>query len=339
MSFRMLGVRLLTGLLILTIYGGLAMAQDADKGETEAASTLPSTKTLPASYPVITVKQECPKASAKKNCDLIVTREEFEELIGAINPRMPKYERRDLAKNYGQMLALSQEALKRGLDKDAGVQALMRYVRTTALGGAAFKQVQRASMEGNEEDVDRYYAANKAKFERFNFERIFIPVEKQGQQATSLEDVAKNEAASASTEGEMKQLAEKMQARAAAGEDFAALQKEAAAQSGIQHEVSTKLTDMLRGTLPAGQEEAFNLKEGAVSGLISDGSGYYVYKLVSKSTPPLESMRSQVELTMQNEKMGKVLNKIKDRASVNATYFDKYDPPAPNPNEPEVDDD
>jgi hypothetical protein len=345
MSSKMSVPRFTASFLILVTWCSLSTlgtAQNADKAEHDATPTLLSTRTLPAKYPVITVRGECPKASAKAgktaSCDMVVTRKEFEELIDAINPRMPKYERRDLAKNYGQMLALSQEALRKGLDKDPGVQALIRYVRTTALGGAAYKQVQRASSEGSEQGVDKYYATNKSKFDRFDFERIFIPAEKQGQ-AASLEDVVKNEAAMASTEAEMKQLAEKIHARAAAGEDFAMLQKEAAAQAGINHEVSIKLDDMLRGTLPAGHKQAFDLAQGAVSSLISDSSGYYIYKLVSKNTPALDSIRSQVELTMQNDKMSKVLDKIKERSTVNQSYFDKYDPPAPNPNEPEVDDD
>jgi hypothetical protein len=345
MSFKMSAARLVAGFLILVACCGLSMpaaAQEADQADQGATPALPSTKTLPANYPVITVRGECPKTPAKAStaarCDTVVTRQEFEELIEAINPRMPKYERQDLAKNYGQMLALAQEALKKGLDKNPGVQQLIRYVRTTALGGAAFKQVQRAASEGSGEDVDKYYAANKSKFERFNFERIFIPVEKQAQ-AASLEEVGKNEAEMASTEPQMKELAVKVQARAAAGEDFARLQKEAAAQAGIQREVSVKLDDMLRGTLPPGHKQAFELAPGAVSPLISDASGYYIYKLVSKNAPPLEGIRSQVELTMQNDKMSKVLDRIKGRSAVNQSYFEKYDPPAPDPNEPEVDDD
>src|SRR5205085_2435793 len=102
-------------------------------------------------------------------CKTVVTREEFEELINAIDPRMPKADRRELAKNYGKMLTLSQQALREGLEKKPGVQALIQYVRTSALGGAAYKKLFRESNDLPLGAVDKYYAANKANFERFNF--------------------------------------------------------------------------------------------------------------------------------------------------------------------------
>jgi hypothetical protein len=265
----------------------------------------------------------------------VVTREEFEELINEINPHMTKRERRELAENYGHMLTMSHEALREGLDKDPGVQALMRYVRTTALGGAAYKKVYRESAEAPQAAVEHYYQDHRGDFERFNFQRIFIPREKQGQ-ATSLEQASEP---TPSTETEMKELAEKAYARAAAGEEFVAVQKDVAKAAGINHEVNVTLDDMVRGALPKEHDAVFELAPGAVSKLISEGSGYYIYKLVSKQTPTLESIGPQVQLAMQNEKLGKSVGRIQDRSKVNADYFDKYDPPAPDPNEPEVDND
>ena len=97
----------------------------------------------------------------------------------------------------------------------------------------------------------------------------------------------------------MKTLAEKMHARALAGEDFVALQKEAAAQSGIKSEPNVEVSDVLKGTLPAEENQIFDLTPGGVSAIIPEPSGYCIYKLVSKQTPPLDSIRDQVSIEIE----------------------------------------
>lgn len=326
--------------LVLALHSLHPFANAQEKNAAEAAPpSLPSTRSLPPDYPVITVHNECPKAgtgkvAARHDCNIVVSRKEFEELINAINPKMPKYERRELAKDYAHMLALSEEASRRGLDKTPNGRALMRYVRTNALGSTLYKQLLRAASDASPAEMEKYLAANKPQFDRYTFQRIFIPIEKQGQ-ATSLEQVARG----SSTEPDMTKLAETIHARAVAGEDFAALQKEVATQAGLTQEVNVTLEDMVRGTLSPSHQQIFDLAPGAVSPLLTDASGHYIYKLVLRQSPPFDKIQSQVAVVMQNERLRTSLNKVQDRSTVDAAYFDNYDPPPPNPNEPEADDD
>ncbi len=331
--------------LLLTALLMPARAQEADaKGAADGASAaLPSTRTLARDYPVITVANACPRTAGKtvtkpgSDCKTVITREEFEELVNAVNPRMIKVERRQLAQNYGRMLALENEALREGIDKKPEMQALLRYVRASALGGGAYRQVLREAGENSEAEVEKFYQANQSSYERYTLQRLFIPMVKQQRQAKSLEEVSADDGRAASAE-EMKALAGKMRVRAAAGEDFIALEKEIFQQSGLSGEPNVLMEDLMRGTLPKDHNQVFELSPGGVSALIVDANGYYVYKVISKKTPAFPTIREQVAIEMENKRTAAALKKI-ENVKVNDTYFEKYDPPAPNPNEPEVDDD
>jgi parvulin-like peptidyl-prolyl isomerase len=322
--------------LLFAAFSLKAGAQAAEESE-KALPVLPLTTTLPRTYPVITVQSDCPKtAKTKGRCKTVVTRAEFEELVNAINPRMIKVERQQLAQTYGRMLALSNEALNRGIEKKPEMQALLRYVRASALGGALYKQVLRTANTHSEEDVEKYYHAHASDFDRYSFQRLFIPATKQGESPTP--DAIAYNTNQPSTAGEMKALAENMHARAVGGEDFLALQKEAFAQSGIKSEASVDVADVVRGSLPAEDNQAFDLAPGAVSAIITSPTGYTIYKLISKQTPPLKSIEDQVSIEMENRHSEKALKEI-ENITVNNSYFEKYDTPAPDPNEPEVDND
>jgi hypothetical protein len=300
--------------------------------------SLPLTTTLARDYPVITVPSPCPKSASKPGgCNTVVTREEFEDLVKAINPRMIKLERHQLAQNYGKMLALENEALREGLDKKPEMRALLRYMRASALGGGAYKQTVREASDNPGEAVEKFYKANQASYDRYNLQRLFIPLAKPHRQSASMETIGTEDDASAATQ-EMKALAEKMQARAAAGEDFVALQKEVFAQAGIQADPKVAVEDVMRGTLSAEQNQAFDLPQGKVSPVIADATGYFVYKMVSKRTPEFAAVKEQVAIEMANKRIAAELKRI-ENAKINETYFDKYDAPPPDPNEPEVDDD
>ena len=321
--------RFLIILLASLTFSVAAYAQDADAKPV----SLPLTSTLAKDYPVITVNSPCKTG----NCKSVITREEFEELVSAINPRMIKLERHQLALNYAKMLGLENEALRDGLDKKPEMQALLRYMRASALGGGAYRQVLREAADNSSQQVEKFYKANQASYDRYTLQRLVIPLAKHQREAKSLENISQAESANASAP-EMKALAEKMHARAAAGEDFTVLQKEIFQQAGIQGDPNVEVSDVMRGTLSGEQNQVFDMTPGAVSPVISDATGYFVYKLISKRTPPFDAVREQVAIEMANKHSATELKRI-ENAKVNEAYFEKYDPPAPNPNEPEVDDD
>src|SRR6201999_1835703 len=98
----------------------------------------------------------------------------------------------------------------------------------------------------DEKETAEYYKENPRIFERFTIQRIFVPREKQG----VTEKLPENSPASATpADGEMKQLAEAIQKRAIAGEDFDKLQKDVFQQAGMTGEPKTTMEDISRATL------------------------------------------------------------------------------------------
>jgi hypothetical protein len=317
-------------------------AQQARSAAENQPKRLPSTATLPADYPVITLPGLCPAASSgtktapsQRDCKTVVTRAAFEKLVNAIDPAMSKFERQELAQAYGQNIILAQRAVERGLEKEPRVQELLRYSRLRILASELSQEVFRESTRVSPEEVARFYAENKPVFEKFTLQRIFIPREKQGGPEESDGQPA------SSPEAAMKALAETIHTRAVAGEDFEKLQQEVFDAAGMTGKADTKMADVTRESLPDLHKPVLDLATGAVSPLFSDSNGYYVYKVLAREVPPLEGVKQQAELRLERKKSFDTLDQIRKsaKAEINDAYFDKYDPPAPNPGEREVEND
>ena len=57
-----------------------------------------------------------------------------------------------------------------------------------------------------------------------------------------------------------------------------------------------------RTSLPPGHQAVMELKEGEVSEVISDPSGNYIYKMVSKETMPLDSVKTEIKNTISAQR-------------------------------------
>ena len=339
--------RLFSSILFLAICSILsASAQEKGEPAKPEESKLPSTATLPKNYPVITAKGPCPKSAAHPKpgaeCKVTISREEFEALVNGMNPQMVKGERRVLADAYGKALALSLEATRRGLDRDPRLQAQIRYSRLIMLANAMSKELYKNALDSRDQGAEQYYAAHKSLFERFTFERLFIPLEKRAStpsQSTTVETAS--EKPEDLKQEEMKQLAQQMYSRALAGEDFQKLQKEVFKAADIASDPNIKVEDLRRGDLSDVQNVIFDLKPNQISSLLTDQTGYFIYKLVSRTVPPFETVKPQVTVRMQNDKSAQGIRDIEKtaEAQVNAAYFEKYDPPKPSAEDADMDSD
>jgi len=332
-------------LVCLGLSLGAAMGQEAKPAAAEAP--LPSVDTLPKNYAVFRQETECPRTAAKagagKHCETVVTREQFEEMVSAVNPKMTPKERREFAENYARLLALSREAERRGLTRDPRVEAMLKYARMTALASAMSKELYREAQNPSDAAVEKYFRQNQAFFVRYKFERIFVPREKQGR--TVNVDPAKDLEAQLATPSsdpseEMKALADTVHQQALAGEQFAALQERVFDVAGIKTLSDVKM-ELEPGQVPKSQNAAFDLKVGEISAVLPDTTGFYIYKLVGRETPTLKEARQEVVLRMQNHTVNEALQNIAEygKTKINEDYFNKYEPPTPNPNEPDVDTD
>ena len=131
-------------------------------------------------------------------------------------------------------------------------------------------------------------------------------------------------------EAAMKKVAESLQKRAAAGEDFEKLQKEAYAAAGIKGNAPpVKMEKTRRNALPQTQSSVFDLKEGTVSDLLTEPSGYYIYKLTAKRTLPLDAVKNEIKNTISSQRFRDSMQAVQQQSTpeLNDNYFGATRPP------------
>ena len=137
----------------------------------------------------------------------------------------------------------------------------------------------------------------------------------------------------------MTTLADDLRARAAAGEDFLKLQKEAFEAAGMKIESPTvTLPNIRQSGLPPAHAAVFDLKPGEVSPVISDSGGHYIYKVVSKNEMTLDQAKTEIQGKLQTERMKEQMDKLNNsfKVETNEAYFGPGGPNqmAPRPMRP-----
>jgi len=283
-----------------------------------AVVTIKGLCSAPASKPAASKTAAGTTAAKPAPCQTVISKKQLETLIETVRPNLPPAQRRMLAQQYVELLVMANAGSKAGLEKDPKVQEQLRLQKLQILASAYTKEQQKKEAEVPEADIEKYYRDNVAKYEEAKLQRIYIPmVTEEGKPP----DAAATKVA-----------AEKIQARAAAGEDFDKLQKEAFTAAGNKGTAPpVDLGERRRGTLPPKQEEAiFKLKLGEVSAALDETSGYYIYKVVGKDNVPLDKVHEEIKGTLGRERMRESMEKL--RGSVDTTYNQAYfgsAPPAP----------
>jgi chemotaxis protein histidine kinase CheA len=317
---------------------------------------------VPDNAPVITVKGVCapqPKAPVTKgattkpatktpaaDCKTVITKAEFELLLkGLPNGNMQK---RNIAGAWPKLVAMSSTAHKRGLDKKPEFGMAMEFVKMQILAYFLQQKITEDATQVSDQDIASYYKKNPEAFEQFTLERLFVPRTKQVEPAAKAEEKkeeklteeqqkakqAEEKAKQEENEQAMSKLAESLQARAAAGEELATLQKEAYDAAGTKIESpKVSMPPMRRTGLSPAQASVFELKAGEVSPVINDAGGHYIYKVDSKELLPLDKVKEEIRRTLQTQQQRDMMDKINNSFTVekNEAYFG---PEAPGPGMP-----
>lgn len=298
------------------------------QGEAKAAEVPPDT-------PVITINGLCAKPAGDKatgaDCKTVITRAQFEKMIDAVQPGMPARMRRQFATRYANALVMSEKGEQMGLDKGPDYEEHMKLARLQVLAQELNKALQQKAGEISDKDIEDYYHANLSKFEQADLERIYIPKtqqlpeSKENEKKTEAEEQKQTEA----SEKVMKTEAEKLRAQAAAGGDFAKLEDEAFQTAGIKTgSPTTSMGKMRRTMLPPDQVSIMEMKPGEVSSLITDQNGYFIYKLKSKDTIPLDQAKDEIRGTLRAERFQESMKAIQDSSTptLNDAYFGEATP-------------
>jgi PPIC-type PPIASE domain len=310
------------------------------------ASTAPVAPQVAPDAPVITITGMCDHPSADKTasttCKTVITRAEFEKVIEAVQPSMPTRSRRAFAERYAHALVMAHKAEEMGLDKTSSYDEHLKLARIQVLSQELGRALQEQASQVSDKDIDDYYHANLAKFEQAELDRIYIPKSEQPagldeKKSDQPEDEAKEKRDKEKSEQAMKAEADKLEKRAAAGEDFSKLQLEGFAAAGLKNGTpNVDLGKTRRQTLPASQVSVMDMKPGEVSAVITDQNGYFIYKLRTKVTLPLDQVRDEIKGTLRSQRLQEENQAAQQSATpaLDEAYFGPEGPQRPMPGMP-----
>jgi len=291
-----------------------APATESANTPSNALPVLP--QEVPPTGAVITLKGLCPGNTGPTtgaDCKTIITRAQFEKMVSTLNPDMPKNSQHMLAEQYAKALVLQELAQRQGIPETQHFKDMMEYMRTQMLAQEVVNNAKDKA-KPTQAEVEDYYNKHKADYEQVALRRLFIPKTRP-----SLKETVKQP-----TEAELKLEADKMRARAAAGEDFDKLQKEIYDNAGIKTPPPpTSIPNWRRTMVPPTQTAIFDLNPGEVSQPIVQPEGIYIYKLESKKTIPLNDVKAEIEQTLLNEKLRANLESVFEQVKpeLNENYF------------------
>jgi PPIC-type PPIASE domain len=357
--------------LLGTLAWGQAQSEappaQAPPTQAPAAAKAPEpTAEVPENAVVLTIKGVCPaapkapaasKAGATKaaaapakkpaDCKTEITRAQFEKIASGLSPNVTPQLKRQLEQALPRFMAMSEAAKAKGIDKTPRFVETMKIARMQILTTELQRTVQEESDKVPDSEVSEYYKKNPEAYEQFSLDRLFVPRFKQAvpeekeegkepekltedqQKAKEAADKAKQEQG----EQEMTKLADALRARAAAGEEFVKLQKEAFEAAGTKVDNPTvNLPSVRRTGLPPAHAAVFDLKVGEVSQVISDNGGHYVYKAVTKEVLPLDDkVKGEIHNKLKNERMKEMMDNYTNsfQAVPNEAYFGPAAPAGP----------
>jgi PPIC-type PPIASE domain len=313
-----------------------AVGAPSKGNESEVAPGAPVI-TMPGVCHTPTSHTKAGAAATKEDCKTVITRAQFEALANALQPNMNAQTKRRLADVYPRLLLMAQEARKRGLEDKPAFKELIQFNRLQILSQELGRTLKEEADNVPQADIEKYYKDNPEAFEQAALLRIYVPKDKQEEPSKvateakeeTAEDNAKDAAKQKANEDAMKSTADDMQKRAAAGEDFDKLQKEAYTAAGVQGAPApANIGKMTRNQIPVNQRPVFDLKAGEVSQLFTEPNGYYIYKVVSKEMKPLDQAREEIRTTLAQQRLQDAMSKYQQetKATLNEAYFG---PPGP----------
>jgi hypothetical protein len=288
-------------------------------------------------------------SSAKKpaDCKIEITRAQFEKIANGLSPTVTPQLKRQLEQALPRFMAMSEAAKAQGLDKTPQYNEKLKIAKMQILTTELQRKVQEDADKVPEREITEYYKKNPEAYEQYSLDRLFLPryrqpevdekdMAKEPDKLTEDQQKAKETADKTKQdqgEQDLNKLAEALRARAAAGEDFEKLQKEAFEAAGTKVENPTvNLPTVRRTGLPPAQAAVFDLKAGEVSQVITDNGGHYIYKVVSKEVLPLDDkVKAEIHNKLKSDHMKESMDKYTNsfQAVPNEAYFGPAGPSGP----------
>lgn len=288
----------LLALVFLCIQATTAPAQSRDAKDSAA-------KTI---QPVLIIHADCAgeakaRTSLGTGCETVIREGEFDNLIAALDSKMPDSNRLVLATEYVKLMVMAHEAERLKIDEDPAFRELEQFTRLQLLERQLVKYLEKQSAAISPAEIADYYQQHLSQFQEGSLRKIYIP--KEGLWSTM-------------------EAALSIQQRAVKGEDFDALEREVWTKQGRTAGAPlTKMGTLRRSVLPEREQKVFDLKPGEVSTPIEEPGGFSIFKLESKRELPVSSVETEIRNGMSGERMQERINKLRSgvTVSVNEDYF------------------
>jgi len=274
---------------------------------------------VPPDTPVVTLEGICDHSQVPgtKGCKTVSTRRQMDSMIDLLAPGTPPDARPQFAIKYARLLAASGVAQREHLEKNSAVanelEAQVKLARMQVLANTLYHQMQEQAENVPMSEIQKYYADHEANFERGEVWRLYVPRSVAGTSGQPLEASA------------IKAKADELRERAAAGEDFDQLQREAYKNLGINVAPPlTKLNMVRRTSLPQDEAKVFDLNVGELSPILESGGALVILKLESKQSIPFESAGPEIKSILQRDRLQHELQSAANnvKAQFNLKYLD-----------------
>lgn len=243
------------------------------------------------------------------------------DFLGGLNPRIKMqlatpFGKKQILENLVDQELLYQAALKKGLQRDAGVKAKLDLYKKVVIGQSYIEST-------TEKAARNYYEKNKGEFEKLQFADIVIkfgqPDEKKpekGKPAPKAENVTRTKEAALT-------LANEVKARLDKGEEFAKVAKEVsedpmAKNNGGDLGKASRTEQRLerRGYGPL-LEKAYTMQVGKIAGPIETKDGYHIITVTKGAElEPFDQAEQAIMFKIQGEERNKIMADLKKDAKI-----------------------
>lgn len=229
-------------------------------------------------------------AAKSKTCKTVITRAEMDALLDILVPGASLETRRTFALNYIRILAASAVAQSKRLENNPVVAkemaTRMQFTGMQVMAAGLYQRVETLAADVKDEEISSYYNGHPESFVQGEVARIVIMKTNAGGLPLDL--------------APLKTKAEELRARAVKGEDFAALQKEAAAVNSTTPPTWDKVALVRRAVMPPSEGVVFDLKPGEVTQVVEGPSALEILKLVSLKPIQLDAVRKDIKNALTN---------------------------------------
>lgn len=307
-----------------------ALKPRPEPAPTEKQAT-PENATPAPDTPVITIQGLCEKSGGNgatpTDCKTVITRSDFEKVAPA---NLPGPQKKRVADQYIQALILAEKAHESGADHSPEFEKQMAFLRLRALATAGYQDLQKQASNVSDSEVEDYYKQHIADYKAINFDKLYVPKQKSLETSAQKPNDPELQKKREASEVEMKAEADKLRARAAAGEDFAKLQQAAYDFAGIkQAPQSTHMENQRKSSVLPADASIFDLKKGDVSEVFNDPAGFMVYKVTDTKDLPVATVHDEIARTLQAEKLKAAMDGLQNsvKTTLDESYFASPAPP------------